>query len=172
MKALQANCSHFELFPPGHYYVGKSVQADVKGEMKPFYQSQWFAAPEIIPDSNLDLAEFRSQLCASVKRHLLAEVPFGLLLSGGLDSSLIASIACREYKKLGNNDRLRSFCIGLKGSPDLAAAEKVAKHIGTKHYSFVFTVQQGLDALSDVILHLETYDVTTVFNFQYSIETY
>ena len=93
---------------------------------------------------------------------MLAEVPFGLLLSGGLDSSLIASIACREYKKLGNQDSLRSFCIGLKGSPDLAAAEKVAKHIGTKHYSFIFTVQQGLDALSDVIYHLETYDVTTV----------
>ena len=130
--------------------------------MKPFYHSQWFNDLELIPDHPLDLSEFRTQLCASVRRHLLAEVPFGLLLSGGLDSSLIASIACREYKRLGNADKLRSFCIGLKGSPDLAAAEKVAKHIGTKHYSFVFTVQQGLDALSDVIYHLETYDVTTV----------
>merc|ERR1712223_56147 len=162
MKALQANCSHFELFPPGHYYVGKSLHGEIKREMKPFYHSKWFTDIDHIPDHPLDLAEFRGQLCASVRRHLLAEVPFGLLLSGGLDSSLIASIACREYKKLGNHDKLRSFCIGLKGSPDLAAAEKVAKHIGTKHYSFTFTVQQGLDALSDVIFHLETYDVTTV----------
>jgi asparagine synthase (glutamine-hydrolysing) len=160
MKALQANCSHFETFPPGHYYVGKSLYGEVKGTMKPFYSSKWFVDHEYLPSQGLDLAEFRSQFCASVKRHLLAEVPFGLLLSGGLDSSLVASIACREYKNLGNNDMLRSFCIGLKGSPDLVAAEKAARHIGTRHYSFVFTVQQGLDALSDVILHLETWNTT------------
>jgi len=161
---LQANCSHYESFPPGHYYTGKSFQhgADVKGEMKQFYNQRWFIDQDYIPDVALDLAEFRQQFCASVRRHLLAEVPFGLLLSGGLDSSLVASIAFREYKKLGNNDVLKSFCIGLKGSPDLAAAEKVAKFIGTKHYSYTFTVQQGLDALRDVIYHLETYDVTTV----------
>ena len=87
--------------------MGKSLHGEIKGEMKPFYHSKWFTDIDHIPDHPLDLAEFRGQLCASVRRHLLAEVPFGLLLSGGLDSSLIASIACREYKKLGNNDKLR-----------------------------------------------------------------
>ena len=91
----------------------------------------------------MDLVEFRRQLTSSVRRHLLSEVPYGLLLSGGLDSSLVASVACREYARLGNADHLRSFCIGLDGSPDIAAAEKVADHIGTRHYSFTFTVQQG-----------------------------
>ena len=80
--------------------------------MKQFYNQRWFIDQEYLPDTFLDLSEFRNQFCASVRRHLLAEVPFGLLLSGGLDSSLVASIACREYKKLGNNDVLKSFCIG------------------------------------------------------------
>merc|ERR1711963_297665 len=162
MKAMQDNCSHYEIFPPGHYYLGKSFQGGMKAEMKQFYNQRWFVDQDYIPNEAFDLDVFRENFSASGRRHLLAEVPFGLLLSGGLDSSLVASIACREYKKLGNHDVLKSFCIGLKGSPDIAAAEKVAKHIGTKHYSFIFTVQQGLDALSDVIYHLETYDVTTV----------
>ena len=176
MKALQENCDHFEIFPPGHYYVGRSLhntnstlslnnpttQEGIYGELKPFYKEKWFSDPEHIPCQPLDFGEFREKLTQSVRRHLLAEVPFGVLLSGGLDSSLVSSIACREYKKSGHLEPMRSFCIGLKGSPDVAAAEKVAAFLGTNHYSFTFTVQQGLDAVNDVIYHLETFDVTTV----------
>jgi len=165
MKALQDHCDHLELFPPGQYYIGKShphAATDLSAGLNQFYKQQWFEDPNFGPSRSLDLSEFREQFCASVRRHLLAEVPFGLLLSGGLDSSLVAAVACREWKKIGFSDPLRSFCIGLKGSPDIAAAEKVAKHIGSNHYSFTFTVQQGLDVLHDVIYHLETYDVTTV----------
>ena len=167
MKALQEYCDHFEIFPPGHYYVGKSLHNTTTpesgyGELIPFYKAKWFVDHEYIPSLALDYGEFREKLTQSVKRHLLAEVPFGVLLSGGLDSSLISSIACREYKKSGHLEPMKSFCIGLKGSPDIAAAEKVASFLGTCHYSFTFTVQQGLDAISDVIYHLETFDCTTV----------
>ena len=166
MKALQEHCDHFEAFPPGHYYIGRSIHnastGGIYGGVKPFYKERWFVDQEYIPNQPLDFSEFRENLTQSVRRHLLSEVPFGLLLSGGLDSSLISSIACREYKKLGHPEPLRSFCIGLKGSPDIAAAEKVASFLGTTHYSFTFTVQQGLDAVSDVIYHLETFDVTTI----------
>ena len=110
--------------------------------MKPFFRSKWFVDEYYLPTNPGVSSEFREALCKSVRTHLLSEVPFGLLLSGGLDSSIIAAIACREYKKLGNSDKLRSFCIGLEGSPDIAAAEKVADFIGTKHYSFNFTLQQ------------------------------
>ena len=134
MKAMQDNCSHYEIFPPGHYYLGlcdftkfsrfswismdeidfagKSFQGDMKAEMKQFYNQRWFVDQDYIPNEAFDLDVFRENFSASVRRHLLAEVPFGLLLSGGLDSSLVASIACREYKKLGNHDVLKSFCIG------------------------------------------------------------
>ena len=124
-------CDHFEVFPPGQYYVGRSLHS-AEGEMKQFYSSKWFVEQNYIPTNALVHTEFRDQLIESVRRHLLSEVPFGVLLSGGLDSSLIASIACREYRALGNADVLRSFCIGLEGSPDIAAAERVAKHIGSK----------------------------------------
>ena len=95
-------------------YVGKSFQGDMKAEMKQFYNQRWFIDQDYIPNEAFDLDVFRENFSASVRRHLLAEVPFGLLLSGGLDSSLVASIACREYKKLGNHDVLKSFCIGNK----------------------------------------------------------
>ena len=111
---LHSKCQNVILREKNSSILGKSFQhgADVKGEMKQFYNQRWFIDQDYIPDVALDLAEFRQQFCASVRRHLLAEVPFGLLLSGGLDSSLVASIAFREYKKLGNNDVLKSFCIG------------------------------------------------------------
>ena len=116
----------------------------------------------LIPSRPYCPVEFREQMTKSVVRHLMAEVPYGVLLSGGLDSSIVAAIASREYKKLGNLDVMRSYCIGLKGSPDLEAARKVANFIGSRHFSFEFTVQEGLDALKDVIFHLETFDRTTI----------
>jgi len=163
LKGLQKNCDHIEVFPPGHYLVGSSLKKqDPHPEPKLFYTDQWFTDTEYIPNSPVDLKVLREKFEESVKRHLLAEVPYGVLLSGGLDSSLVAAVCQREHNKLGNSDKLRSFCIGLKGSPDLAAAEDVAKFLGTRHFGFEFTVQQGLDVLSDVIYHLETFDVTTV----------
>ncbi len=163
LKGLQKNCDHVELFPPGHYMTGSSINKDATTPVPvPFYKDEWFTNPEFIPSKPLDLKEFRENFEASVRRHLLAEVPYGVLLSGGLDSSLVASVTHREYKKQGGQDQLRSFCIGLKGSPDIAAAEQVAKFLGTRHFSFEFTVQEGLDVVSDVIYHLETFDVTTI----------
>ena len=162
MKAIQENCDNYEIFPPGFYYVGKSVNISNDGVMKQFYNERWFNDIEYIPNNKYDVAEFREQFTNSVKRHLMSEVPYGVLLSGGLDSSIVASIASREYKKLGNLDVMRSYCIGLEGSPDIEAAEKVAQFIGTRHYSFIYTIQEGLDAISDVIYHLETFDVTTI----------
>ena len=112
----------------------------------------------------------RTSLEAAVHRQLMSDVPYGVLLSGGLDSSVISAIAAKyAAKRIESGDtkeawwpRLHSFAVGLKGSPDLAAAQKVADHIGTVHHEIIFTIQEGLDALADVIYHLETYDVTTV----------
>jgi len=162
MKALQEHCDHFELFPTGHYMVGKSLDTTFKAEAKSFYKADWFTDMSLIPSRPYCPVEFRHQMTSSVVRHLMAEVPYGVLLSGGLDSSIVAAIASREYKKLGNLDVMRSYCIGLKGSPDLEAAKKVANFIGSRHFSFEFTVQEGLDALKDVIFHLETFDRTTI----------
>ena len=162
MKAIQETCDNFELFPPGHYYIGHSINDSINGEMKQFYNKRWFNDIDYIPNNKYDPVEFKEKFIKSVVRHLMSEVPYGVLLSGGLDSSIVASIAAREYKKLGNLDVMRSYCIGLEGSPDIKAAEKVAKFIGTRHYSFIYTIEQGLDAISDVIYHLETFDVTTI----------
>ena len=99
-------------------------------EPQPFYTEQWFTDTNFIPSNPCDIRELREKFEASVRRHLLAEVPYGGLLSGGLDSSLVASVCKREHDKLGSGEMLRSFCIGLKGSPDLKAAESVAKFLG------------------------------------------
>ena len=98
----------------------------------------------------------------SVKKRMMSDVPWGVLLSGGLDSSLVASIATRYAKGNPAYPAVHSFCIGLEGSPDLAAAKKVADFIGSIHHAYTFTIQEGMDAYADVIYHLETYDVTTI----------
>jgi len=112
-----------------------------------------------VPREPLDLAAVRNTFQAAVTKRLMAEVPYGVLLSGGLDSSIVASLVAKQYD---DPKRLKTFSVGLEGSPDLVAAQRVADFLGTDHYSFTFTVQEGIDAVSDVIYHLETYDVTTI----------
>lgn len=125
---------------------------------------------ELIPSQPVDLMKIRNLLIQSVRRRLMVDVPFGVLLSGGLDSSLIASITTRLYDEYMNKHsedilvtkKLHSFCIGLEGSPDLKASREVAKFLGTKHYEIIFTVNEGIDAISDVIYHTETFNPTTI----------
>ena len=163
----------FEQFPPGHMYNSST------GEMTPWFTDEWFGSgPGVdeasikIPSKPLDLGKVREAFESAVRTRLMSDVPWGVLLSGGLDSSLVASIACRmveeeNQKKSGSLgggfvSKIHSFTIGLKGSPDLLAAKAVADFLGTIHHGFEYTIQEGLDALEDVIYHLETYDVTTV----------
>ena len=147
MKSLVDLTDNIFVFPPGQFCVNGS-------NFYTFYQPFWKTQMVSVP---LNLTELNSVLTNAVKSHLIADVDVGLLISGGLDSSLIASIAQKNSDK-----QLKSFCIGLEGSPDIAAAEKVAKYIGTNHYSFYYTIQEGIDALEDVIYHIESCDVTTV----------
>lgn len=163
MKALTPVCNKIENFPPGHYL------ASDEGEIKPYYQRDWHSY-DAIKDNQSNKEELRAALEASVKSHLMTDVPYGVLLSGGLDSSVVSAIAHKYASRRIENDqqsqawwpRLHSFAVGLKGSPDLKAAQEVANHIGTEHHEVHFTVQEGLDAIRDVIYHLETYDVTTI----------
>jgi asparagine synthase (glutamine-hydrolysing) len=163
LKSLEGVCPKIEVFPPGHYLYSK------EGEVKPWYKREWTEF-DAVKNNVSDRAELRKSLEAAVHRQLMSDVPYGVLLSGGLDSSIISAIA-KKYadRRIETQDtkeawwpRLHSFAVGLKGSPDLAAAQKVADHIGTVHHEILFTIQEGLDAIRDVIYHLETYDVTTV----------
>ncbi|MCO5608465.1 hypothetical protein L7F22_062675 [Adiantum nelumboides] len=158
MKALKDDCEQFQSFPPGHIYSSKA------GALRRYYEPQWFS--EAIPSAPYDPLLLRKAFEKAVVKRLMTDVPFGVLLSGGLDSSLVASVACRYIAdtKAGHQwgSRLHSFCVGLKGSPDLKAAKEVADYLGTLHTEFHFTVQEGLDAIPDVIYHIETYDVTTI----------
>jgi len=158
---IAGHCIDIETFPPGHYYTS----AD--GQFHRYYNPKWRDAAHATQPLNLPL--LRDTFVNAVEKRLMADVPYGVFLSGGLDSSLVASVIARTRRKrfLATGDPndlkpLKSFSIGLDGSPDLAAAEKVAAYIGTEHYGFQFTVQEGLDAVSDVIYHLETYDITTI----------
>ncbi len=163
LKALSPVCVDAREFPPGHYW-----QSD-DPEPTRYYQPGWrdIAA---VSGSTVDRAELRSALEAAVRSHLMTDVPYGVLLSGGLDSSLVAAIAKKYAARRVEEDerteawwpQLHSFAVGLDGSPDLRAAREVAAHIGTVHHELHFTVQEGIDALSDVVYHLETYDVTTI----------
>ncbi len=163
LKALEGYCNKIQEFMPGHYLYSK------EGEIKPWYQRDW-TEYDNVKDNATDIQELREALEAAVHRQLMSDVPYGVLLSGGLDSSVISAIAKKyaahrvEDKDTGDAwwPQLHSFAIGLEGSPDLAAAKTVADHIGTVHHEIHFTVQEGLDAIRDVIYHLETYDVTTI----------
>ena len=163
MKALVPVCRTIKEFPAGSYLWSKD------GEIRQYYQRDWFDY-DAVKDNVTDKNELRQALEESVKSHLMSDVPYGVLLSGGLDSSVISAItklyAARRVEDDGKSEawwpQLHSFAVGLEGSPDLAAARKVADHLGTIHHQIHFTVQEGLDALRDVIYHLETYDVTTI----------
>jgi len=163
LKALEGVCVKIEEFPPGHYLYSKD------GKPKQWYKREWNSY-DAVKNNPASIEELRTALEAAVHRQLMSDVPYGVLLSGGLDSSVISAIAKKfAPKRIEENDakeawwpQLHSFAVGLVGSPDLAAAKKVAEHIGTIHHEINFTVQEGLDAVRDVIFHLETYDVTTI----------
>jgi asparagine synthase (glutamine-hydrolysing) len=163
LKALEAYCTKIELFPPGHYLHSST------GELVRWYERDWMDY-EAVKENQTSIEEVRQALEDAVHRQLMSDVPYGVLLSGGLDSSVTSAIA-KKYalKRVESGDtsdawwpQLHSFSVGLEGSPDLAAARKVADHIGTVHHEIVFTIQEGLDAIKDVIYNLETYDITTV----------
>ena len=193
LKCLHPVCDDIISFPPGHIYDSKT------DKLTRYYDPKWLMQPSSIPTAPVDYKLLRTTLEDSVRKRLMAEVPYGVLLSGGLDSSLIASIAQRETLRLnelvmkrmkgasngvkddgdatgdlvGIDDsnelanvqmmpQLNSFSIGLPNAPDAIAAQEVAKFLGTKHHTFTFTIQEGLDALSDCIFHLESFDVTTI----------
>ncbi len=163
LKALEGVCNQIEVFPPGHYFSSqdeKPVQ---------WYHREWREFDNV-KDNVSDIAELRKALEDAVHRQLMSDVPYGVLLSGGLDSSIISAVA-KKYaaKRIESQDQqmawypqLHSFAVGLEGAPDLIAANKVAEHIGSVHHEIHFTIQEGLDAIRDVIYHLETYDVTTI----------
>jgi len=163
MKALMEVCTQVHEFPPGHYWCSGQV------EPQKWYQRAWMEF-DAVKDAETDRKALHDALENAVISHLMTDVPYGVLLSGGLDSSITAALAAKHATmRVEDNEqspawwpRLHSFAVGLEGSPDLIAAQKAADHIGTVHHGFTFTIQEGLDALEEVILHLETYDVTSI----------
>lgn len=163
LKALEGYCTKIELFPPGHYMSSKD------GKFVKWYKRDW-TEYEAVKDNETSIKAIKEALEAAVHRQLMSDVPYGVLLSGGLDSSVTSAIAKKYAEKRIESDdtqaawwpQLHSFSVGLEGSPDLAAARKVADHIGTVHHEIKFTIQEGLDAIRDVIYNLETYDITTI----------
>ena len=163
LKALEGQCERYEPFLPGHYYWS------VSPGMKWYYRRDWMQY-DAVKDNSASVEAIRDSLTAAVKRQLMSDVPYGVLLSGGLDSSVISAIAEKFSEHRIEDDsktraywpRLHSFAVGLKGAPDLAKAKLVADHIGTVHHEINYTIQEGLDAIRDVIYYIETYDVTTV----------
>ncbi len=163
LKALESVCTKIELFPPGHYFYSEF------NEFIKWYNRDWIDY-DAVKGNETSIKAIKEALEAAVHRQLMSDVPYGVLLSGGLDSSVTSAIA-KKYaqKRIESGDKndawwpqLHSFSVGLEGSPDLAAAQKVADHIGTVHHEIKFTIQEGLDAIKDVVYNLETYDTTTV----------
>ena len=163
LKALEGQCERYEPFLPGHYYWSKDPG------MKRWYKRDWFDY-DAVKDNPASSEDIRQALRNAVKKQMMSDVPYGVLLSGGLDSSVISAIT-QSYseRRIEDNSqtkawwpRLHSFAVGLKGAPDLAKARMVADHIGTVHHEINYTIQEGLDAIRDVIYFIETYDVTTV----------
>ena len=163
LKALEGFCDEYEIFLPGHYFYSK------EGKMKRWYSRDW-TEYETVKENDAQTVDVKIALEEAVHRQLMSDVPYGVLLSGGLDSSVISAIAKKYAAKRIETDgasdawwpQLHSFAIGLKGAPDLIKAREVAEYIGTVHHEINYTVQEGLDALRDVIYFIETYDVTTV----------
>ena len=163
LKSLEGVCSKIELFPPGHYLESN------KEDYVKWYNPEWVKFNNV-SDATTSISELHDSLSSAVKRQLMSDVPYGVLLSGGLDSSITSALAKRfSSKRIESGDtqdawwpQLHSFSVGLEGSPDLKAAKVVSDHIGTIHHEIIFTIQEGIDALRDVIYHLETYDITTV----------
>ena len=163
LKALEGECERYEPFLPGHYYWSKDPG------MKRWYKRDWMEYDNV-KDNTASSDAIRKSLCAAVKRQMMSDVPYGVLLSGGLDSSVISAITESYAERRIETDsrsrawwpRLHSFAVGLKGAPDLAKARLVADHIGTVHHEINYTIQEGLDALRDVIYFIEPYDITTV----------
>ena len=163
MKALAGVCKTISEFPPGHYLWSK------EGKITKYYKRDWMEYDNV-KDNTSNLEELRIAFEKAVKSHMMSDVPYAVLLSGGLDSSLVSAVAAQYVaKRVEDEDktdawwpRLHSFAVGLEGAPDLKAAKKVADMIGTVHHEIHFTIQEGLDAIRDVIYHLETYDTTTI----------
>ena len=168
LKALEGQCESYEPFPPGHYMWSRDGFV-----MQRYYRRDWMQHDNMswtTSEHTVAVKEVKDGLMAAVKRQLMSDVPYGVLLSGGLDSSVVSAIAkLYAAKRIETNDQhdawwpqLHSFAVGLKGAPDLAKAREVAEHIGTVHHEVNYTIQEGLDAIRDVIYYTETYDVTTV----------
>lgn len=163
LKALEGVCNKIEIFPPGHFLFSRD------SKLVKWYQRDWMNY-ESISNNETDLNSLKNALEAAVHRQLMSDVPYGVLLSGGLDSSITSALAKKYSKNRIESDdqkaawypQLHSFAVGLVGSPDLKASKLVAEHIGSIHHEVTFTIQEGLDAIKDVVFHLETYDVTTI----------
>ena len=163
LKALEGSCSKIEIFPPGSFLSSKDLK------LTKWYKRDWMDF-KYVKDNNTSIKKLKKSLEDAVHRQLMSDVPYGVLLSGGLDSSITSALAKKfsknrvetQDKKEAWYPQLHSFSVGLPGSPDLKAARLVADKIGSIHHEVNFTIQEGLDAIKDVIYHIETYDVTTV----------
>lgn len=155
MKALISKCDTVDIFPPGHVYRSST------GTFERWFNPNWLSL-DFVPTTHIDLGMLRSTFVKAVVKRLMSDAPLGILLSGGLDSSLVASVAVRHIKESTNafdpDHKLHTFSVGVPGSPDLKAARKVADFLGTIHHEFTFTVEEGIDALRDLIWHIESYE--------------